>query len=123
MDTFELLEELSKKPKEELKYALLALLLNGKIDFTTVNAAYIQSLEHIKEDSLNQLIEAETCVMEALLDNENRTKHKRTHIQRWLYLLNKSRRFNMQGLNDKYGYNEEEAKEYSWYERNKKETF
>lgn len=35
MNTFELIEELSNKPKAEIKYALLALMLKDKIDFLT----------------------------------------------------------------------------------------
>lgn len=120
MDTFELLKELSKKPKEEMKYAILSLMLDGKIDFVDLNACYVDCLEIIKEDRLNQLIEAETCVMETFLyGKNNKTDANHKHTQRCLYLLNKSRRFNMQSLNEKYGYDEEEAKGYSWYERNK----
>lgn len=121
MNTFELLEELSKKPKEEIKYAILSLMLDGKIDFVDLNACYVDFLNIIKEDRLNQLIEAETCVLETFHYKKNdKTEANHKHTQRCLYLLNKSRRFNMQSLNEKYGYNEEEAKEYSWYERNKK---
>lgn len=63
MDTFALIKELSKKSKKEIKYSLLALMLDGKIDFLDLNEAYIKYL--IKEDRLNQLIEAETCVLES----------------------------------------------------------
>jgi hypothetical protein len=34
-------------------------------------------------------------------------------------LLNKSKRFNMEELNKRFNYNEEEDKKLSWYERNK----
>ena len=65
MDTFELLEELSKKTKYEIKYALASLMLAGKIDFPDVNSACIDSLKVINENSFNKLFEAETCVLES----------------------------------------------------------
>lgn len=123
MNTFELIEKLAEKPKEEIKYALLVLLLKDKIDFLDLNAAYVEYLKEIKEDRLNQIIEAESCMLESFhykigTKNEGDVKH----TQRCLYLLNKSRRFQMNKLNEKYGYDEEKAKEFSWYERNKKGT-
>lgn len=120
MNTFELIEELSNKPKAEIKYALLALMLKDKIDFIELNSAYVEYLNSIKEDRLNQLIEAETCVLESFhYKKGDKTVDDIKHTQRCLYLLNQSKRFQMDKLNEKYGYNEEEAKRYSWYERNK----
>ena len=120
MDTFELLEELSKKPKQEIKYGLLALMLKDKIDFIDLNACYVEYLNRIKEDRLNQLIEAESCVLESFYRNKgNKREYDKKHTQRCLYLLNQSRRFNMSNLNKKYEYDEEFGKKMSWYERNK----
>lgn len=45
MNTYGLLEELSKKPKEEIRLCLLALMLNKKIDFLDVNQSYIELLQ------------------------------------------------------------------------------
>lgn len=120
MNTFELIEELSNKPKEEIRYALLALMLKDKIDFIDLNYSYVEYLNSIKEDRLNQLIEAETCVIESFhRKKSNKNECDIKHTQRCLYLLNQSKRFQMDELNEKYGYNEEEARKYSWYERNK----
>lgn len=120
MNTFELIEELSRKSKEEIKYALLALMLKDKIDFLDLNSAYVECLNSIKEDRLNQLIEAETCVLESFHHKKGtKNEYDMKHTQRCLYLLNHSKRFQLNNLNEKYGYNEEEAKQYSWYERNK----
>lgn len=120
MNTFELIEELSNKPKEEIRYALLALMMKDKIDFIDLNASYVQYLNAIKEDRLNQIIEAETCVLESFHRKKgNKNEYDVKHTQRCLYLLNQSNRFQINGLNEKYGYNEEEAKKYSWYEWNK----
>lgn len=121
MNTFELINELSKKPKQEIQYALLSLMLQGKLDFIDLNEAYVKSLNMIKEDRLNQLVEAETCVLESFMCKKgNKQERDMKHTQRCLYLLNQSKRFNMDDLNKKYAYNEEKAKEYSWYEQNKK---
>lgn len=120
MNTFEIIDELSRKPKDEIRYALLTLMLKGKIDFLDLNASYVECLNSIKEDRLNQLIEAENCVIESFhRKKSNKNEYDMKHTQRCLYLLNKSKRFQMNKLNEKYGYKEEEAKKYSWYEQNK----
>lgn len=120
MNTFELIEELSNKTNEEIRYALLALMLKDKIDFIDLNASYVEYLNSIKEDRLNRLIEAETCVIESFhRKKSDKNEYDIKHTQRCLHLLNQSKRFQMDSLNEKYGYNEEEAKRYSWYERNK----
>lgn len=120
MNTFELIEELSKKPNEEIKYALLALILKGKIDFLDLNSAYVNCLKLGNEDKLNQLIEAETCVLESFMCKKSNINERDVkHTQRCLYLLNQSKRFIVDDLNKKYGYKEEEARQYSGYELNK----
>lgn len=120
MDTFELLEELSNKTKYEIKYALVSLMLAGKIDFLDVNSAYIDSLKAINENNFNKLFEAESCVLESFHHKKgNKKEYDKKHTQRCLYLLNQSRRFNMSNLNKKYEYDEEFGKKMSWYERNK----
>ena len=122
MDTFELLEELSKKTKYEIKYALVSLMLAGKIDFLDVNSAYIDSLKAINENNFNKLFEAESCVLESFHHKKgNKKEYDKKHTQRCLYLLNQSKRFNMSNLNKKYEYDEEFGKKMSWYERNKEE--
>lgn len=121
MDTFELLEELSKKPKYELKYALVSLMLAGKIDFLDVNSAYIDSLKAINENEINLLFEAESCVLESFHRKKgNKREYDKKHTQRCLYLLNQSHSFNMADLNEKYEYDKESGKKMSIYERNKK---
>lgn len=120
MDAIELLEELSKKTKYELKYALVSLMLAGKIDFLDVNSAYIDYLKEINENSFNKLFEAESCVLESFYRKKgNKREYDKKHTQRCLYLLNQSNRFNMADLNEKYKYDEEFGKKMSWYERNK----
>lgn len=120
MNTFELLEELSKKTKYELKYALVSLMLAGKIDFLDVNSAYIDSLKEINENSFNKIFEAESCVLESFHRKKgNKREYDKKHTQRCLYLLNQSNSFNMADLNEKYEYDEEFGKKMSIYERNK----
>ena len=121
MQTFGLLEQLSQKPKEEIKFALLSLILNGKIDFLDLNQSYVEALEVIRHDQEDKLIEVETCVLQSLTYRQNsKSVAYKDHIQRCLYLLNQSKRFNMQGLNEIYKYNEEVGKAASWYENKKK---
>lgn len=119
MNTFQLLDELTKKSKEEIEYCIKALMMAEKIDFLTINKAYTEYLESVKEDRLNQLMEAELCAYEGLIClNKNKKESKET-IQRILYMLNKSRRFMTDKMNEKYGYDEALGKSLSWYERNK----
>lgn len=121
MNVFELLDELSSKPKEEIEFALVSLMLKKKIDFINVSNAYVAALKNSDEDKLNKLIEAESCVLGAFhhrLGGKKESDQKTT--QRCLYLLNKSDRFNMNSLNEKYNYDEEIGKQSSWYEQNKR---
>ena len=122
LTTFELIDELIKKPKEEILYALFRLMVKEKLSFDDLNRAYVKYLEATKEDMTNQLIEAETCVMESFFDKKTKDKCKEAdynHTQRCLYLLNQSKRFNMGKTNEKYQYDEEFAKTMSWYESEK----
>lgn len=114
MNTFELLEQLSKKPKNEVEYGLLVLMMQGKIDFLSVQQAYVQYLEQLKERNLCEKIEAETCVMESLMySRKPKNEQEEISVQRRLYLLNQSKRFQMNRLNDKFNYDEERAKTYN----------
>lgn len=115
MTTFELIEQLSKKDKAEIEMALTLLMQAGKINFLSVQQAYVQYLEALKERNLSHAIEAETCVLESLIYDKIPIKDAQTEIsvQRRLYLLNKNKRFQMHRLNEKFKYDEERAKEYN----------
>ena len=114
MNTFELLEQLSKKSKNEIEYGLLALMMRGKIDFISVQQRYVQYLEQLKERNLCEKIEAETCVMESLMyGRKPKNEQEEISVQRRLYLLNQSKRFQMNRLNEKFNYDEERAKTYN----------
>ena len=126
MNTIELLEQLSTKTKAEIEYCLTELMMKDKIDFINVSNAYVRFLQHLNDDATNKLIEAETCVMEGFMDKITKDKKdtpcgKRNynHTQRCLYLVNESKRFNTDKLNDEYHYDKEYGKSMSWYERNK----
>lgn len=122
MNTYEVLEELLKKSQHEIEFCLTSLMLKDKIDFVQVSNAYTQALNIIKEDQLNQLIEAEACVMQTFFHKLGGKKDAdRQMTQRLLYLLNQSKRFQMQSLNEQYAYDEEAGKAASWYERNKQQ--
>jgi hypothetical protein len=96
------------------------LLLEKKVSFKELSESYVEALEVDNTDKLKQLIEAETCVLENIVcSNKPKDKTHQNAIQRSLYLLNKSKRFQMNKLNEKFGYDEEKAKKLSWYERDK----
>ena len=126
MNTFELLEELSKKSKDEIEYVLKELMLKEKIDFINVSNSYVECMKILKNDTMCRLIEAESCVMEGFIDKPVKERkdtpsgrRNYNHTQRCLYLLNQSNRFLMGNMNKEYNYNEKDGKEMSVYERNK----
>lgn len=132
--TSALIEELSKQPKDEIEYAIYTLLLRKIIDYPTISKLYVNALETINQDSTNFIVEGETCILEHLINLEYGEKGRRKRnfdydklndtvkktIQRSLYFLNRFKRFNLNTINKKFHYNEEEAKKLSWYEINKK---
>ena len=131
--TLAIVEELSKQPKDEINYSIYILLLRKVIDYPTISKLYANTLEKINQDSTNFIVEEETCILEYLINLEYGEKGKKKRnfdygrfgetlkntIQRSLYFLNRFKRFNVDSLNEKFHYNEEEAKKLSWYESNK----
>ena len=124
LDTFTLVRLLSEKSKEEIEFALVALMISNKIDFVNVSNSYVQFLKQMNEDNSNKNIEANSSIMGILTFMRNKKKFSEAEdraIQRCLYILNKSNSFNMQILNKDLHYiGDEKAKEFSWYEKNKK---
>lgn len=114
MNTVDLIDELVKKPNEEIKYALLALMLKGKIDFLDLNASYISYLKEVNGDKEKQLDESDTCLMQMMFLGDRKKKFSEIEneiLQRGLYRLNQSNRFNTSFLNKKFNYiGDEEAK-------------
>ena len=131
--TLAIIEELSKQPKDEINYSIYILLLRKVIDYPTISKLYVNTLEKINQDNTNFSVEGETCILEHLINLEYGEKGKKKRnfdygrfgetlkntIQRSLCFLNRFKRFNMDSLNEKFHYNEEEAKKLSWYESNK----
>lgn len=106
---------LLQKPKYELNNALVGLMTHDKIDFIDVSNAYTKALKYKAEKQESELIESETCALLSLMNNIKSGKSEQDEKARqWiLYLLNKSKRFNMDDLNKKYSYNENIGKELS----------
>lgn len=105
---------------DNIRYLFFLLLCEKKVSFKELSESYVEALEVDNTDKLKQLIEAETCVLENIIcSNKPKNQTHQNAIQRSLYLLNKSKRFQMQDLNKKFGYDEEKAKKLSWYERDK----
>ena len=128
MDTFELLNELLKKTNEEIDYAILYLMIKGKLDSHRMFDLYMKYIEHNNNDLKDRLTESNTSILDLILNLAmSKSKRKSTvelankAIHRGLYNLNTSGQFNMRSLNEKYNYNEEEDKKLSWYWRTKNE--
>lgn len=119
-----LLDELLKCRNEEIEYAILSLMVNKKVDSHKVFDLYMRAIEYDRNDVRDRLIESNTSLLDLLINlkepklNKETTK-KNTHnaIHRALYNLNISNQFKMKEMNEKYGYNEDEAKHLSWYWR------
>ena len=121
MNTYDLFQELLRKDKAEIMACLSVLMTEGKLDFKTLSEAHVVHLESQRSDLKNKLIEAGTVIMESFIyDKFDKKAATKNSIQRRLYFLNQSGRFNMGELNAKYEYDEEEGRRLSWYERNKK---
>lgn len=105
---------------DNIRYLFFLLLCEKKVSFKELSESYVEYLEVDNTDKLKQLIEAESCVLENIVcSNKPKNKTHQNAIQRSLYLLNQSKRFQMKDLNKKFGYDEEKAKKLSWYERDK----
>lgn len=125
-DTFTLLDKLLTKPNDEIDAAVLVLMIKGKLDSHRVFDAYMKAIEHDKQDLKDRLAESNISILE-LIHNLKKPDTKRKDvvscadkaIHRGLYNLNTSKQFNMESLNEKYNYNEDEDKKLSWYWRNK----
>lgn len=124
MNVYEILDRLLKLSNEEIDYAIFSLMVKKKLDSHKVFDLYMKAIEYDRDDIKDRLIESNTSVLDLLLNlKEPKTKIKSTKqlaynaIHRALYNLNVSRQFNMARLNEKYGYNEDEAKKLSWYWR------
>lgn len=124
MSVFEILNELLKCSNEEIDYAILSLMIKKKLDSHKVFDLYMKAIEYNNDDIQDRLIESNTSVLNLLVNlkepkskKESTKKHIYNAIHRALYNLNTSRQFNMEKLNEKYGYNEDEAKHLSWYWR------
>lgn len=128
MNIFELLNELLKKTNEEIDYAILYLMIKGKLDSHRMFDLYMKCIEHNNNDLKDRLTESNTSILDLILNLEKPKSKKRSTVEladkairRGLYNLNSSRLFNMQSLNEKYNYNEDEDKKLSWYWRTKNE--
>ena len=118
----EIIKHIKELQPQERNILLLRLMRDKVISFFDFSNAYVKVLEIENDDNRNKLIEAETCVLEGIIADESPAKDnvRRKSQLRSLYLLNQSKRFNMEDTNKKLEYDEETARNYSWYERQKK---
>ncbi len=118
----EIIKQIKELQPQERNILLLRLMRDKVISFFDFSNAYVKVLEIENDDNRNKLIEAETCVLEGIIADKSPSKDKirRKSQLRSLYLLNQSKRFNMEDTNEKLQYDEKTARKYSWYERQKK---
>ena len=124
MSIFEILDELLKCSNEEIDYAILSLMIKKKLDSHRVFDLYMKAIEYDREDIKDKLIESNSTIHN-LLNTLKHPKSKREiinniadmAIHRALYNLNISKQFQMEKMNEKYGYDEEKDKHLSWYWR------
>lgn len=124
MEIIDLFTKLSNFPKEELEFVLTLLMKNGKIDFISVNNAYVAYLKDKTDDEHLKISDTNACLMSFLLGVSKKKNIKQDstewrEIQRALYILNKSEQFEMSELNRHFGYDEKVAEQYSYYFRKK----
>lgn len=112
---------LNNEDIEYVEYVLAKLLIAEKIDYIKLSNAYMNYLKEKKHDDQNKICEASNCIFDLIYNRPNKTKEDKIINQRSLYFLNQNKNTQMKKYNEKYGYNEDTAKQYSWYERNKKE--
>ena len=124
MSIFEILDELLKCSNEEIDYAILSLMIKKKLDSHRVFDLYMKAIEYDREDIKDKLIESNSTIHN-LLNTLKHPKSKREiinniadmAIHRALYNLNISKQFQIEKMNEKYGYDEEKDKHLSWYWR------
>lgn len=116
---FDILNELLKRPSEEIDYAVLALMIKRKLNAHKVMDLYAQALEVWSDDLKDLGTEYSTSILELLLLLKTENKSNSKAIHRALYNLNTSKKYKMDTLNKKFNYNEEEDKKLSWYWREK----
>lgn len=124
MSVFEIFNELLKCRNEEIEYVIFSLMINKKLDSHKVFDLYMRAIEHDRNDVRDRLIESNTSIFDLLMNlkepksnKEITKKYAHNAIHRALYNLNTSNHFQMKEMNEKYGYNEDEAKHLSWYWR------
>lgn len=123
LNTYQLMEQLMKKPHNEVEYVILHLMLNkdkkNRISAHKILDLYMKSIEIENEDRKDRLAESNSCILDLLLNFKKETNENSKSIHRALHDLNESRAFNMHSLNEKFGYDKEKDKNLSWYEREK----
>lgn len=126
MDVFEILDKLLKCSNEEIEFAILSLMIKKKLDSHKVFDLYMKAIEYDRDDIKDRLIESNSSIIDLLTylkepnlkkSSEKTKKGVLNAIHRALYNLNTSEQFQMARMNEKYGYNEDEAKHLSWYWR------
>ena len=91
----------------------------GKIEYVDLSKAYVSFLEAAREDSELKLSDANGCTLSLLTHISKENKSNKSSIHWALYNLNESKQFQMQSLNEKFGYDKDEDCKLSFYWREK----
>ena len=95
----------------EVKDILGDLFYKGHVNFLDAAVAYITALEKERHDKNSLFNEASTVIAMAL-SGSWKGKHKETLIKRAIHILNLNKTFPSNIYNEKYGYTNEDKKEW-----------
>lgn len=121
VEAFKVLERLSTFKKSTIQLVLGELLKQEKLDFVDLSTAYVRYLQGVREDSKLKLADANSCTLSLLSGIRKETKNNKSAVHWALYNLNESRQFQMNDLNEKFGYDKDKDCNLSFYYREKNE--
>ncbi len=95
----------------EVEDILADLFYKGHVNFLSAAVAYTNALEKDRHDKESLFNEA-ACVITMALSGTWKGKHKETLIKRAIHILNLNKTFPSNIYNKKYGYTDEDKKEW-----------
>ena len=118
LSTKDLVDLLIKKDPQEIKYALLIMLVNNKLDFNDLNSAYVDYLQIQRDNNKLDHAELNACLLQLLsCSKKDLNNNENNIIQRALYSLNKDKYFAMESTNKQFSYiGDKEAKKLTCYD-------
>lgn len=109
--TFGELKKLNYPDYLEVEDVLADLFYKGCVNFLSAAVAYANALERDRHDKASLFNEA-ACVITMALSGSWKGKHKESLIKRAIHILNLNKTFPSNIYNEKYGYTDEDKKEW-----------